>query len=108
MLVKLRPEIRRTTADFTSKLNYEVERNASFTSNLLTSPVKRNPRGRLSPNTVQCFLEATMSRQIRPQQSFSTDVRLGIRMAGIPGKPSMLFKGFIPSKLFMTPLGHTS
>lgn len=76
MPVKLRPEIWRTTADFTSKLSYELERNASLTSYLFISPVKRSLRSRLSPHTVQYLLEVVLGRQIRLQQSFSTDLRL--------------------------------
>lgn len=97
MLLKLRPGTRRATADFTLKLNYELERNASCSSYLSTSPVNRSLRDGLSPYMVQYFPEAMWSRPIRFHPSFWRDMSLlSVRMAGIPGKPSMFFKGFIP------------
>lgn len=76
MLLKLRPGTRRATADFTLKLNYELERNASCSSYLFISPVKRSLREGLSPYTVQYFPEARLSRPTRFQPSFLRDMSL--------------------------------
>lgn len=69
MLVKFRQRIRRTMADFTSKLNYEGKRNASVTSNLFMSPVQRSQGEAKS-------LLSSLSPRGGTEQSFSTNRRL--------------------------------
>lgn len=71
--------------------------------------VKRSSWGKASLNTGECFPgDRSRTRASTLKQILPAGNSLSRRMVGISGESSIFFKGFIPWRLFMIPLGQTS